>query len=154
MQGWYYVVTGATTWKSPNCKARIAIVHSCFDLVESRLHGVASYEVISWLTDIHKPTKCRRWWPQMKLKSKINLCQLTNVRFKPCDKGSDNRKSSEYRVAAAKLRTDSNCPAGESWPNLYDDSIGWKFQKQPGCYRREWYLILLFNQNISPFLIG
>ena len=31
----------------------------------------------------------------------------------------DNRKSPEYRVAAAirKLRTDPNCPAGKSWPN-------------------------------------
>ena len=31
----------------------------------------------------------------------------------------DNRKNPEYRVVAAmrKLRTDTNCPAGESWPN-------------------------------------
>ena len=31
----------------------------------------------------------------------------------------DNRKSPEYRVIAAirKLRTDTNCPAGKSWPN-------------------------------------
>ena len=31
----------------------------------------------------------------------------------------DNRKSPEYRVVAAirKLRTDTNCPAGKSWPN-------------------------------------
>ena len=31
----------------------------------------------------------------------------------------DKRKSIEYRVAAAirKLRTDTNCPAGKSWPN-------------------------------------
>ena len=31
----------------------------------------------------------------------------------------DNKKSPEYRVAAAirKLRTDTNCPAGKSWPN-------------------------------------
>ena len=31
----------------------------------------------------------------------------------------DNRKSLEYRVVAAmrKLRTDTNCPAGISWPN-------------------------------------
>ena len=31
-----------------------------------------------WLTDIHKPTKCRWWWPRMKLKSKFlpisNFC--------------------------------------------------------------------------------
>ena len=31
----------------------------------------------------------------------------------------DNRKSLEYRVVEAirKLRTDTNCPAGKSWPN-------------------------------------
>ena len=31
----------------------------------------------------------------------------------------DNRKNPEYRVIAAirKLRTDTNCPAGESWQN-------------------------------------
>ena len=31
----------------------------------------------------------------------------------------DNRKSLEYRVVAAirKLWTDTNCPAGKSWPN-------------------------------------
>ena len=36
-------------------KAKIATVGSCFDLVGSRQHGVASYEVISWSTDIHIP---------------------------------------------------------------------------------------------------
>ena len=50
---------------------------SCFDLVAFLLHGVASCEVFSWSTDIHKPTVCRWWWPQMKLKSKF--CQLANV---------------------------------------------------------------------------
>ena len=32
---------------------------------------------------------------------------------------TDNKKNSEYRVIAAirKLRTDTNCPAGKSWPN-------------------------------------
>ena len=31
----------------------------------------------------------------------------------------ENRKNAEYRVVAAirKLRTDTNCPAGISWPN-------------------------------------
>ena len=31
----------------------------------------------------------------------------------------DNRKNAEYRVVAAisKLRTDTNCPSGKSWPN-------------------------------------
>ena len=39
---------------------------SCFDLVGSRQHSVASCEVvISWSSDILKPTKCRWWLPQM-----------------------------------------------------------------------------------------
>ena len=31
----------------------------------------------------------------------------------------ENRKNAEYHVAAAirKLQTDTNCPAGKSWPN-------------------------------------
>ena len=31
----------------------------------------------------------------------------------------ENRKNPEYHVVAAirKLRTDTNCPAGKSWPN-------------------------------------
>ena len=40
-------------------ESQIATVDRCFDLVESRQHGVASYEVISWLTDIHILTECR-----------------------------------------------------------------------------------------------
>ena len=40
-------------------ESQIATVDSCFDLVGSRQHGVASYEVISWLTDIHILTECR-----------------------------------------------------------------------------------------------
>ena len=35
----------------------IATVDSCFDLVGSRQHGVASYEMFSWSTDIHILTK-------------------------------------------------------------------------------------------------
>ena len=36
---------------------RIATADSCFDLLRSRQHGVTSCEVISWSTDIDKPTK-------------------------------------------------------------------------------------------------
>ena len=46
---------GATTRKS----CQIATVDTCFDLTGSLQHGVASCEVFSWLTDIHKPTICR-----------------------------------------------------------------------------------------------
>ena len=40
-------------------ESQIATVDSCFDLVGSLQHGVASCEVFSWSTDIHKPTICR-----------------------------------------------------------------------------------------------
>ena len=63
-------------------ESQIATVDSSFDLVGSLQHGVASCEVCSWLTDIHKPTKCRWWWPQMKLKSKslpIGQCHMQNA---------------------------------------------------------------------------
>ena len=35
----------------------------------------------------------------------------------------DNWKNPEYHVVVAisKLRTDTNCPAGESWPSEYMD---------------------------------
>ena len=32
-------------------------MHTCFDLVGSRQHGVVSYEIFSWSTDIHILTK-------------------------------------------------------------------------------------------------
>ena len=40
-------------------ESQIATVDSCFDLVGSLQHGVASCEVFSWSTDIHKPAICR-----------------------------------------------------------------------------------------------
>ena len=70
-------------WCSPNWKPRIATVDSCFDLAGSRQHSVASYEVISWSTDIHIPAKCRWWWSQLKLRSKslpIGQCHMQNAR--------------------------------------------------------------------------
>ena len=69
MQGWYYV--GSLMGQRHDrvqTESQIATVDSCFDLVGSLLHGVASCEVFSWSTDIHKPTIGRWWWPQMKLK--------------------------------------------------------------------------------------
>ena len=63
-------------------ESQIATVDSCFNLVGSLQHGVASCEVLSWSTDIHKPT-IRRWWsPLMKLKSKslpIGQCHMLNA---------------------------------------------------------------------------
>ena len=54
-------LNGATTRHDRvQAESQIATVDSCFDLVGSLQHGVASCEVFSWLTDIHKPT-VRRW---------------------------------------------------------------------------------------------
>ena len=47
MQGWYYKDMIGSKLKAKNCNH----VDSCFDLVGSRQHGVASNEVISGLTD-------------------------------------------------------------------------------------------------------
>ena len=83
MQGWYYVESLTGQWHDRvQTESQIATVDSCFDLIGSLQHGVASCEVCSWLTDIHKPTKCRWWWPQMKLKSKslpTEQCHMQNA---------------------------------------------------------------------------
>ena len=74
------------------------------------------YEVISWLTDIHILT-IRWWWPQMELESKfLPIGQLMSHAKRVT---RDNWKNPEYHVVAAirKLRTDTNRPAGKSWPN-------------------------------------
>ena len=81
MQGWYYVESLTGQWHdSVQTESQSATVDSCFDLIGSLQHGVASCEVCSWLTEIHKPTKCRWWWPQMKLKSNVLLFKLIIVR--------------------------------------------------------------------------
>ena len=82
MQGLYYVesLTGQRHDRIQT-ESQIATVDSCLDLVGSLQHGVASCEVFSW-SDIHKPTICRWWWPQMKLKSKslpIGQCHMQNA---------------------------------------------------------------------------
>ena len=84
-QGWYYVksLTGQRH-DMVQTESQIATVDSCFDLVRSLQHGVASCEVFSWSTDIHKPIICRWWWPQMKLKSKslpIGWCHCPRLQF-------------------------------------------------------------------------
>ena len=83
MQGWCCVesLTGQRHDRVQT-ESQIATVDSCFDLVGSLQHGAASCEVFSWSTDIHKPTICRWWWPQMKLKSKslpIGQCHMQNA---------------------------------------------------------------------------
>ena len=86
-------------------KPTFATVDSCFDLVRSHQYGIASYEVFSWSTDIHTLTEVQILanWPMSHAK------RVTR----------DNWKNPEYHVIAAlrNLRTDTNCPAGKSWPN-------------------------------------
>ena len=75
-------------------KPTFATVDSCFDLVGSRQYGVARDETrIQILAN----------WPMSHAK------RVTR----------DNWKNPEYHVIAAlrNLRTDTNCPAGKSWPN-------------------------------------
>ena len=109
MQGWYYVesLTGQRHDRVQT-ESQIATVDSCFDLVGSLQHGVASCEVFSWSTDIHKTH-----YMQMVMTFRWN----SNPHAKLVTR--DNWKNPEYRVVAAirKLRTDTDCPAGKSWPN-------------------------------------
>ena len=117
MQGWYYVesLTGQRHDRVQS-ESQIATMDSCFDLVGSLQHGVASCEVFSWSTDIHKTH-----YMQMVMTSDETQIQIfANWPMSHAKRVTrDKRKNSEYRVAAAirKLRTDTNCPAGESWPN-------------------------------------
>ena len=95
------VLSPVTLCYITNWKPRIATVHSCFDLVGSRQHGVASNEVISWSTDDPES--------QMQIFTDWPLSHAKRAT-------KDNRKSPEYHVVAAirKLRTDKNCPAEKS----------------------------------------
>ena len=96
-------------------ESRIATVDSCFDLVGSLQHGVASCEVFSWSTDIHKTH-----YMQMVTSDETQVQIFANWPMSHAKLVTrDNRKNPENRVVAAirKLRTDTNCPAGKSWPN-------------------------------------
>ena len=86
-------------------KPRIATVNSCFDLVGSRQHGIASNKVISWLTD---HPQCRWRWP--------NETQI----FADCetrDKGQQENPEHHVVASIRRLRTDKNYPAEKSWLN-------------------------------------
>ena len=112
-QGWYYIESlKGQGHDRDQTESQIATVDSCFDLVGSLQHGVASCEVFSWSTHIHKPTICGWWWPQMKLRSlAIGQCHMQNAW-----KGTIG-KIQNIASLQRKLRTDTNCPAGKSWPN-------------------------------------
>ena len=83
MQGWYYVESLLGQQNNRvQTESQITTLDSCFALIGYLQHGVASCEVFSWSTDIHKPTVYRWWWRQMKLKSKtlpIGQCHMQNM---------------------------------------------------------------------------
>ena len=81
IQGWYYLGVESLTEQrhgSPDRKPRIAILDSFFNLVESRHHGVASNEVISWSADhpLNADGDDLRW------NSNPTFCRLVNVTHK------------------------------------------------------------------------
>ena len=63
----------------------------------------------------------------------------------------DNRKNSEYHVAPAirKLRTDTNCAAGKSWPNHVknEQHIGSEKTYGPKKYLRQWNMMMQRTAN-------
>ena len=87
MQGWYYVesLTGQRHDRVQTAKPRIATVDSCFDLVGSCQHGVASYMkyLAGRLISIY--SHFRRW------NSNPNFCQLADVTCKTRDKGQQEK---------------------------------------------------------------
>ena len=100
--------------KSPRRKHTIATVDSCFDLVWSHQYGIASYGVFSWSTDIHILTEMVMTSDETQIQIFANWPMSHAKRVT-----RDNWKNTEYHVIAAlrNLRTDTNCPAGKSWPN-------------------------------------
>ena len=66
----------------------------------------------------------------------------------------DNRKNPEYRVVTAirKLRTDTNCPAGKSWPNHVKNEQHIGSEKTYGPQNTEKLNIMMqrtANQNVA-----
>ena len=93
--------------KANNCN-----VDSCFDLVGSLQHGVASYEILSCLTDIHILTKMAITSDETQIQILANWPMSHAKRVT-----RDDWKNPEYHVVAAirHLQTDTNCPAGKSF---------------------------------------
>ena len=157
MQGWYYVesLTGQRHGRVQT-ESQIATVDSCFDLVGSLQHGVASCEVFSCSTDIHKPTICRWWWPKMKLKSKslpIGQCHMqsawqgTTGKVRVCE-----YQSTSWMLHSLLHRAEETLQGWNSCPRL---QFGFQF----GLYRvfaplsflRSISLASLFNKLTSVF---
>ena len=95
-------------------KPTFATVDSCFDLVRSHQYGTERHEVFSWSTDIHTLTKMVMTSDETQIQIPDNWPMSHAKRVT-----RDNCKNPEYHVIAAlrNLRTDTNCPAGKSWPN-------------------------------------
>ena len=92
-------------------KPTFATVDSCFDLVRSHQYGIASYEVFSWSTDIHTLTK-------MVMNSDETQIQiLANWPMSHAKRVTRDNWKNHVIAALRNLRTDTNCPAGKSWPN-------------------------------------
>ena len=118
MQGWYYVesLTGQRHDRVQT-ESQIATVDSCFDLVGSRpaarCSKLWSIQLVDWYSQTH--------YVQMVMTPDETQIQiLANWPMSHAKRVTrDNSKNPEYRVVAAirKLRTDTNCPAGKSWPN-------------------------------------
>ena len=86
------VLSPVTLCYITNWKPRIATVHSCFDLVGSRQHGVASNEVISWSTDHPHPLNTDGDdLRQIETYSNAFFCRLANVTYKTRDKGQQEK---------------------------------------------------------------
>ena len=69
---------------------------SCFDLVGSRQHGVASYEIFSWSADIHILTK------MVVTSDEIQIQILANWTMSHAKRVTrDNFKNPDYHVVAA-----------------------------------------------------
>ena len=81
-------------------ESQIATMDSCFDLVGSLQHGVASCEVFSWSTDIHKTH-----YMQMVMTSDETQIQIfANWPISHAKRVTrDNRKNPEYRVVAGQF---------------------------------------------------
>ena len=98
-------------------ESQIATVDSCFDLVGSLQHGVASCEVFAagrliFTNPLYMQLVMTSDETQIQIFANWPMSHAKRVT-------RDTRKNPEYRVVAAirQLRTDTNCPAGKSWPN-------------------------------------
>ena len=115
MQGRYYVesLTGqrhSPNWK-PNCNRRHLFWP--FWVSSARWSKLWSIQLVDWYSQTH----C------MQMVMTSDETQIQTFANWPMSHAKrvtrDNRKNPEYRVVAAirKLWTDTNCPAGKSWPN-------------------------------------